>query len=377
MEKQRKESRIRPGFLLAVVLTLAITAVTGYLAAASLPQAEGLGKQLLLLGAVLLLLYLAILVQTVLHEGGHLLFGLWSGYRFSSFRVLNLMWVKVDGQLRLRRLSIAGTGGQCLMAPPEPVEGKIPVVAYNLGGVVVNLIVAVLGLGLYLAGPRVGLGAVAALVFAGSGFLSALVNGIPLRLGTVNNDGYNAYSLGRDPEAQRAFWLQLQLNGQLTQGKRLGELPEEWFAVPSDEGMKNSMVAVLGVFACNYQMDRHRFEEADALMARLLGLDSGMVDLHRRLLLCDRITCALLRGDRGAAEAMYSRGQKKFMKSMKNFPSVIRTEYALALAAGEQEAAQAARKRFEKCAKRYPYPSDIAGERELMGLVGEALAASL
>ena len=120
----------------------------------------------MLLGAVLLLLYLAFLVQTVLHEGGHLLFGLWSGYRFSSFRVLNLMWVKVDGRLRLRRLSILGTGGQCLMAPPEPVEGKIPVVAYNLGGVVVNLLAALLCLGLYLAGPRMGLGAVAALIAA-------------------------------------------------------------------------------------------------------------------------------------------------------------------------------------------------------------------
>ena len=163
----------------------------------------------------------------------------------------------------------------------------------------------------------------------------------------------------------------MQLNGQLTQGKRLGELPEEWFAVPSEEGMKNGMVAVLGVFACNYWMDRHRFEQADALMARLLAMDSGIVDLHRRLLLCDRMTCALLRGDRAVAEAMLSRGQKKFMQSMKNFPAVLRTQYALALAAGDGGAAADAQKRFETCAKRYPYPSDIAGERELMGLVGE------
>ncbi len=371
MEKTREKKRVRPGFILAVALNVGVTAVIGYLAAASLPKVAGLGKQLLLLGAVLLLLYLAFLVQTVIHEAGHLLFGLWSGYRFSSFRVLNFMWLKVDGRLRLRRLSVLGTGGQCLMTPPEMVEGKLPVVAYNLGGVVVNLLAGGLCLGLYLAGPRVGLGAVAALIFSGVGFLTALVNGIPLRLGTVDNDGYNAYSLGRDPEALRAFWLQLQLNGQMVQGKRLKDLPEEWFAVPSDEGMKNGMVATLGVFACNYWMDRHCFEKADALMARLLGLDSGMVDLHRRLLLCDRITCALLRGDREAAEAMCSRGQKKFMQSMKNFPAVIRTEYALALAAGDHGAVEAAQKRFEKCAKRYPYPSDIAGERELMGLVGE------
>lgn len=365
--------RIRPGYLLAVALNLGVTAVIGYLAMASLPGVEGLGEQLFLLGALLLLLYLAVLVQTVLHEGGHLLFGLWSGYRFSSFRVLNFMWIKENGRLRLRRMSLAGTGGQCLMMPPEPVNGKIPVTAYNLGGVAVNALTGLLCLAGYLAGPRTGLGAVAALVFAGIGFLSALVNGIPLRLGAVNNDGYNACSLGRDPEAQRAFRLQMQLNALLLQGKRLRELPEAWFAVPSDEAMKNGMVAPLGVFACNYWMDRHCFAEADALMARLLDLDSGIVDLHRRLLLCDRMTCALLRGDRAAAEAMHSKGQKKFMRSMKNFPSVIRTEYALALAAGDSAGAEAARRRLDACAKRYPYPSDIAGERELMGLVADAL----
>lgn len=55
------------------------------------------------------------------------------------------------------------------------------------------------------------------------------------------------------------------------------------------------------------------------------------------------------------------------MKSMRTFPSVIRTEYVYALMsekdANKEEKYKA---EFEKCAKKYPYPSDIQSERELM-----------
>ena len=83
-------------------------------------------------------------VQVVVHEAGHLVFGLLTGYQFSSFRIGSFMWVKLEGKLKLKRYSLAGTGGQCLMAPPEMVDGKVPYVLYNLGGCLANLIVSVI-----------------------------------------------------------------------------------------------------------------------------------------------------------------------------------------------------------------------------------------
>ena len=57
---------------------------------------------------------------------------------------------------------------------------------------------------------------------------------------------------------------------------------------------------------------------------------------------------------------------------MKTFPSVLRTEYAYALL-GEKDIdkAQKIKDQFEKCAKTYPYPSDIDSERELMEIAEE------
>lgn len=91
----------------------------------------------------------------------------------------------------------------------------------------------------------------------------ASMNGVPMRMGTVNNDGYNAFVLTRSSEAMRSFWVQMKVNEQMAKGIRLKGMPDEWFAVRSDEVMKNSMVAVMGVLACNRLMDAEQFEAAD------------------------------------------------------------------------------------------------------------------
>ncbi len=74
------------------------------------------------------IMYLAIFLQIILHEAGHLLFGLLTGYRFSSFRIGSFMWILQDGKIRFKRFSLAGTGGQCLLLPPPMVDGKMPYV---------------------------------------------------------------------------------------------------------------------------------------------------------------------------------------------------------------------------------------------------------
>ena len=82
----------------------------------------------------------------------------------------------------------------------------------------------------------------------------------------------------------------------------------------------------------------------------------------------DRIYCELIRENRrDVLEDMLDRQQKKFMKSMKNFPSVMRTDYAYALLA-EQDMTKAGtiKGRFDKKARTYPHPSEIVGERQLM-----------
>ncbi len=310
----------------------------------------------------------AMYLQLIIHEGGHLIFGLLSGYRFTSFRIGSFMWIKDNGKIKCRRLTIAGTAGQCLMSPPDMKDGKIPFVLYNLGGSLLNAITGIIFIGLSIATRSISVLALLMPLLAAFGFILAFTNGIPMRTGTVDNDGCNAISVSRSSAAMRSFWLQLKINEQMALGVRLRDMPSDWFTIPSDEEMKNSLTAVMGVFACNRLMDEGKLDEADALMAHLLKIENGMMGLYRSLLVCDRMYIELTSANRPEVlSEMLSKQQKQFMKQMKSFPSVLRTEYTYALL-GEKdgEKAEGIKAQFEKLMKSYPYQNDAQAERKLM-----------
>lgn len=331
--------------------------------------AEGrFGVRLLMYAGLLIFMYVAIVAQLIFHEAGHLIAGLLSGYKFSSFRVFSFMWLRDGSGVRLCRLSIAGTGGQCLMTPPPMKDGKIPVSLYNLGGPLMNLILAIVPAIISIAVGIMTLPGVLLMIFAAAGLTFSITNGVPMHTSTVDNDGYNAIALRHNEQAMQAFAIQMQVAGMTARGVRLRDCPAEWFAVPSDEDMKNSMVATRGVLACNRLMDEEKFEQADRLMKHMLGIESGIIGVHRNLLICDRMYIELITECRHEViDAMRTQELLQFMKLMKKFPSVLRTQYACSLLYERNTAAAAEiKKQFELCAGRYPYPSDIQSERELM-----------
>ena len=371
MAKEKKKSKIG-SHIASISFFTAMGMILGFAMIAFLewqmPEGTPSSEKAFRICAMLVFLYLAFMIHIVLHEAGHLIFGLMSGYQFSSFRIGSHMLMKENGKLVHRKIKIAGTGGQCLMVPPEMVDGKFPVVLYNLGGSIVNLLVTALMIPVFVAIDKNSIFALFFFLLIAIGAITGLGNGIPMRTKTVDNDGYNAISLGKSKEAMRAFWIQMKTNEQLTKGIRTKDMPEEWFEVPTDEAMRNPMVATIGVYAASRLMDQHQFEDASKLINHLLEIETGMVALHRNLLICDQIYLELIgknRSDR--VEMLYTKEQKKFMKAMKTFPSVIRLEYAYHLIAAQNpKAAAKSMEAFERVAATYPYPNDINTERELM-----------
>ena len=334
------------------------------------------GEKLLKILVLLVSMYVGLILQVIIHEAGHLVFGLLTGYRFQAFRISSLMWVKENERIRFKRLSIAGTGGQCLMVPPDLKDGKMPVQLYNYGGAIMNLIASVVFGGLLLLCPAGSLLRPCLLMLAVIGVAFALMNGLPIKAGLANNDGRNAWDLARNPEAVRAFWITLKINELSAKGVWVRDMPEEWFAVPDEEGMKNGITSVIGALACERLLDQGKIDESDALMERLLSQDNGIPGVLRKMLVCDRIYAELIRENRPEAlEALRTKDQVKFMKTMKKFPSVLRTEYAYALLAEKDpEKAQKTLEVFEKIARTYPNPKEIEIERERMEAVREAAA---
>jgi len=322
----------------------------------------------LLIAKILFISYFATFLQIIIHEAGHLVFGLLSGYKFSSFRIFNLMWLKENGKIKLKKFSLAGTGGQCLMVPPEIVDGKLPVFLYNMGGAFMNIIVSLISLVLFFIFTNFPFLSFTLILISLNGALTALLNGFPLKNSLITNDGYNAISLRKDPDALKAFWLQMKMNEQVALGSRLKDMPAEWFTVPTDEQMKNTMISAIGVFACNRMMEEKRFQEADSLMEHFLKIDSSIVGIHRNLLICDRMYCEMISNNRkDIIDKMLTKQQKEFMQSMKNFASVIRTEYTYALLVEKNSVkAKKIKAKFDEVSKTYPYQCDIQSEKELI-----------
>jgi len=322
-----------------------------------------------LLGLILMMLA-TLYFHTITHELGHLIFGLLTGYRYSSFRVGNLAWVKTEGKIRFKRYTVAGTGGQCLMVPPEPVDGKIPVVWYNMGGCIVNLITtAVFYIGYLLLSKTNPLSALF-LMGTMTGLATALANGIPLSLNAMDNDGRNALFLRKDPDSMEAFRLQLLISDAQLQDVRLKDMPEAWFPLPPIETMDTAMRAAQGVFYCNRLMDQHRFEEASALIDQLLSAEVPMAGIHREILRCERTYCELIGENRWSViEGLRTKEHLRFLSAMSSSLFVLRVEYAYALLGeGDEAAAQKKLTRFEKVVPRHPFPADIAAERELIDI---------
>ena len=195
--------------LLQLVGIMAVGAVVGYfvgkIAGDSLSRGDAPNIIFLLLAGVI-----AFVLQIIVHEAGHLVCGLISGYKFVSFRVFDFKIIKDEnGKLNFRYEKIAGTGGQCLMRAPEYVEGKFKYKLYLLGGVIFNVLFSIV---FWLILPSY-----YTLLFALIGFTLAFLNLIPMGF----NDGMTFYHASKDETTRFVLYLQLEYVYYQSIGKNL------------------------------------------------------------------------------------------------------------------------------------------------------------
>lgn len=373
---KRKSFKILPVLLLigGVVLGGAFGFLLG-MHMNTISAAWGIDSPPLVMALLLLGLYVVIQLQAVIHEGGHLIFGLLTGYRFVSFRIGSLMLLRTEQGMKLKRFSLAGTGGQCLLSPPGTLGEAMPFMLYHFGGVIMNLLTALVSLLLYLPFRDVPFLSLMLLASGAFGLLLAVTNGVPMK-GLVNNDGHNAMSMRKDSAARRSMWIQLMGNAMLAQGKNVLDMPEEWFILPDNKQLLNSVIAPLAPLRSDYLMAQRRFTEAAALQDHLLSINTAMVPVHRTLLTCDRIYCEVMTtADHSRIDGLMTKEYRKQIAALKGLLPAMRTEYALALLENDLPKADKTLALFERKARSYPYASEIENERELMLLARQRHAA--
>ena len=202
------KKKIITGFL-QILGIMIVGAIIGYsvgkIAGDSLSKVDTPNIILLLIAGVVVFI-----LQVIIHEAGHLVFGLLSGYKFISFRVFDFKIIKDEnGKLNFRYEKIAGTGGQCLMRASEYIEGKFKYKLYLLGGVIFNIVFSIVSW-LILASYYT-------LLFALIGFTLAFLNLIPMGF----NDGMTFYHASKDETTRFVLYLQLEYVYYQSIGKNL------------------------------------------------------------------------------------------------------------------------------------------------------------
>lgn len=368
MKKKKSE-------ILFIILMLSIGGVCGWVGATSFIQINKVNQNnnfFVFMLFLLIMLYLSIFLQIIIHECGHMIFGMLTGYRFLSLRFGPWMLIKQNEHIHLKSYSLVGTGGQCLLAPPPMKDGKIPFVLYNLGGSLMNFLFSVIAFLIYFFVLDISYLRIFFFIFGFIGIGFALMNGIPLQTSTINNDGNNVLFIRRNKDALKAFWIQMKMSEWMTQGYRLKDIPDEYFELPAKENLNNPLCLAIAIFKENRAMDLHQFDEAMNIMTYIRNNTENIMGLYHHLLINDEIYIHIIQQQTDCIPQMMNKEHKKIRHSMVKNINFIRTQYAYDLLYLKNEKkAQRDLDLFNKVSHSYPYSSDLESERELIQLIQE------
>lgn len=340
-----------------------------------------IGDTELISGLLLLavMLYVISFIHIIVHEAGHLVAGKISGYTFVSFRIGRWMLMRKDNKWVLKQYVIPGTGGQCLLKLPVGDAYEFPYLLYNAGGVIANLLLSFIGILIYVLIPTTGWFKVGMFLLIGTGLFFAIMNGIPMKVSGMPNDGYNIRLLSKNRMTRYAFWLQLEINDWLTSGKKLEDMPPSYFEIPDDADLNDAIIGGIIFYKCNYLHSKGQFEEAKALSEQLIHNVPGLVKVYKQELECELLFYEII-GPCRAEEInkLYTKDLQRYIQMTLTYITRKRLMYAYELFVNQNEEAAAKQKEaFWKIAKNYPYTGEIESESSLLELIQEKYKSSL
>lgn len=258
---------------------------------------------------------LTCLLQILLHEGGHLIGGLLSGYHFVSFRILNWTIIKEEGKVRIKHFSIAGTGGQCLLTPPEKPMKEIPVILYNLGGVIMNLLTATLSLILLITIEELPYPIELFLIFnCIVGYFLGLLNGIPFNFGAISNDANNMRLLLKDEQSKQTMAHLLHINAFVQKGMRPKEIPERYFTCNEPINYKNPLQINLYLMVIGKLMDEEQWEICYNKLEDLMKHKDEMLDLFVKETASELLFISLITGRKERVQELYTEELARYIQ---------------------------------------------------------------
>ncbi len=280
-------------------------------------------KVLEMLGAIVVAIVSFLIAQAVLiivHEAGHLVGGLLSGYRFVSFRIFSYTFVKENGHLRVKKFKVQGTGGQCLLEPPLRPLDEIPVKLYIAGGVLANILVllAVLPLAWLRMPPYLH---EALWVFIFTDLFLIILNGIPMRIGGICNDAMDFIELHKYPLSKLGVLNQLRANRLIQEGVRPKDLPPDLYEVPGQIDYSKALQVSLPLMKYGCLLDQGDAVAALEGYQDIYSHKDVIMPLYVREICCELVYLYLLAGRDEDARTLLDKPLKDYIESQRGVAS--------------------------------------------------------
>ncbi len=282
-----------------------------------LQPGEGLLSIITGIGALIVSLFLLVTI----HEGGHLVCGLLSGYRFVSFRLFNLTVIRSEGKLRVKHFAVAGTGGQCLLSPPDLPLKDIPVVWYNFGGILATIAAGLIVLPLLWIHTLPPLLYESVVIFLLTDLFLILTNGIPMQTGGIGNDASNIIMLRKNETSKRALMLQLRSNALIQEGVRPKDMPAEWFVTEGEPDYRNPLEVSIPLMEASRLIDEMKWDEAHAAFGRIYIHKTELMPLYTLETACELVFTSLVTGDTDRARELYDTKLKRYIETYRKVMS--------------------------------------------------------
>ena len=381
INRVEKKSTIREKVKSGVTffLFILIGAVFGFCIAMALGSAET-GKsisELVMVSVFLPSLLVSYIVHIAAHEFGHVMMGKLTGYQFHSYRIFSFMFLKEDGKWKLKRYTIPGTLGQAIMIPPEKKDGRFPWFLYNLGGGLVNLVLAIIALVIYLLNPHIsGIVAIILLCFIMVGLITGALNLIPFPPTLMANDGSNMMAMAKDEIARECFYKQLSTVGNLALNKRFMDYPLEYYSLPKEANLKCQVIACIKNHELLYYYEMEDYNSAIKFLNTMEQVE-GLPKILKLSFDAERLFFECLQGPR--EEVVEALCYKELLNVLKQGKSMLDMQRILMAYEGlyhkDVEKAKMYYNRARKLLESYPIKCVVDIEKRFLDEIKEKMEA--
>ncbi len=298
------------------------------------------------------------LVQIVIHETGHLLFGLLTKYKLITFRIYCFAIIRGEnGGFSVRNYHRSGSLGQCLMLAPE--KENYPYKLITLGGILLNLLTAVMATIILVYQPhllfvhRLGV-----ILFAFYGYGFAFLNLIPFQNSGTMTDGRVLSVLSKNQFARTSNKIQLRVAQYLIYGKTYGELPLNLFHVPKGEDLTNPIIGYHKILESYYYMDYRLWDKVKECLDEFCPVMDKLPRWLKHTILIEEVFISIMQRDDTIKISNIYNGIKSYLKQSEGDYGTIRVRsaYEIFIKNIDKDMTIQKSKRFKE---NYLYPGEV------------------